>query len=350
MPNLLSIVNILATDFCNHSCNFCFASKEMKSSSKKEFDLREYAMVVNKCKEAGFSPALSGGEPTLHSKFPELLKMTLQNFFHVPINTGGLFTDETEKYMFRYRHRIALYFNISTPGFVFNKVTRAKVIKRIRKFAGAASKVSLIVTSKFLSSEDAKIIINLIDDETIKKCTVRLGVEGVVAGEKAYAGIDQFPTMGNNFFTVFKYVEAKKPKAIIFAKSLTPCMFTEEQRKYLKSKGYLKSYHCHPKEERFHFSITPQLETFVCYPLSSRNRSIIKADSSFEKINKEYESLHKKQHKEYVLSKCKKCPFFGLREGQCPGPCLGFKISLFEKEKGIDSSKLSSYNYIREMI
>lgn len=328
---ILPLILVLITDYCNQSCPFCFARVEMKSPVKKEISIEDFKMIVKKCQQAGvLRIALEGGEPMIHSKIEQILKLSLDSFIHVHINTNGIFSDQVEQILYGAGHRVSLFFNISTPGFVFNKNVRALVMKRIKKLCQTCP-TTLVITSKFFHEKDAKDIINLIDKNLIKRVTIRLGVEGVIAGERNYSSISDFPRIGNNFFKVFRYVENLSPSlSIVLSKSIVPCMFTEEQRNYLKSKGFLKQFHCHPESEGVWFSITPSLDTFMCYPLSTSNRFKIAKDSSFINLRDYYQNIQKKHDEEFALPECKKCQFFGLKEGKCPGPCLGFKINAYK--------------------
>lgn len=330
MKKHLSPINldVMITDFCNQNCPFCFAREEMKSPLKKEMSFKDFKMIVKKHRESGgLTISLIGGEPTIHPKFNQFLEYSLKYFPRVFIATNGLFSYEVEKMLLKYGYRITLFINISTPGFIFNKKIRKNVLQHIRTLK-SSTEIVLVVINKFLNSKDAINIINLIDRELFKYITVRLIVEGVVAGTKNYITIDEFPKIGKNFFKVFKYVEKQKPKSIqIIKSSIFPCMFTSQQRRYLKQKGFLKIFHCHPKFGERSFFITPALIAFKCYPLSTRDRLKITKKTDFKKIREYYQSLQDEYHKKYILPKCKRCPFWGLEEGKCPGPCLGFKIN-----------------------
>jgi hypothetical protein len=253
--------------------------------------------------------------------------LSLKNFLHIHINTNGIFSNEVEDILYKAGPKISLFFNISTPGFIFKKDIRNLVLKRIKKLS-LKCPTTLVITSSFFSDKEAKEIINMIDKKILQKVKIRLGVQGVVVGEKNYMNISQFSHIGNNFFKVFRYIKRLNQNTIIvLAKSIVPCMFTNKQRQYLKKFGYLKQFHCHPESEGLWFSINPSLETFMCYPLSTIYRLKITEKSNFKEIKDFYQKLLKDLDKKYVLPECKKCPFYGLENGRCPGPCLGFRIN-----------------------
>ena len=256
------------------------------------------------------------------------MELALRYFIHIYVATNGVFSEEVEKILLDAGSRVSIFLNISTPSFVFDEKTRRLVLQRIKNLSSSTRRVVLVVVSKFLHKKEATEIINLIDNRLLKQVTVRLTVEGTVAGRKNYTTIAEFPKIGKKFFDVYRYLEGQSPKSIeILKSSVFPCMFTPEQRQYLKQRGHLKIFHCHPKLGEGSFFITPSLKTFNCYSLSTRDRLIITKETSFKELRNYYQTLQDKYHKEFTLPQCRKCPFFGLEEGKCPGPCLGFKIN-----------------------
>jgi len=324
----LSIIEILLTDHCNQSCPFCFARKEMKSAKKKEMSEDDFRLILKRARENNIGQAaLTGGEPTLHPKFADLLRLALESFPRIHINTNGTFSAGTEKALLAGGNRISVLFNISTPGFVFNKKIRDKVIGHLRVLAPKI-KVVLVVTSKFLTAVDAKAIIDLVPEDIMRQATLRLGVEGTIAGEKNFTTIKDFPRIGKFFYQALTYVETKKrPRALVFGKSIVPCMFTKKQFEHIMEMGYIKSYHCHPEMEDRWFGITPSLSTFMCYPLSTIDRFAVDKETDFRKLKDTYTRLQASYQTKYALPECLACPFYGLTEDKCPGPCAGFKMN-----------------------
>lgn len=336
-----ALVNILITDYCNQSCSFCFARQEMKMASKKEMSMKSYKMILEKCANAGVRRiVLAGGEPTIHSQFSEMLTHTINSNFMVNINTNGIYSDEVEHAILSGGYRTVVYLNISTPGFISNSKIRKMILERINRLVGKI-KVVLIVTNQFLMPQPAMRNIDLIGDELLSKVSVRIGVEGSVAGEKNYTTLDQFPLIGNNFFKTYQYLARNSPQKILFSKSITPCMFSQIQRKKLIEDGYMQIFHCHPENENVWFSINCDLTTFMCYPLSTRDRKSINNETSFEEIRDYYKKLQLEYDHKYTLPECKSCPFFGLTLGKCPGPCASFRVNTMDKLK-INSERLIS--------
>ncbi len=340
---LESIIELLLTDHCNQNCSFCFAREEMKSPLKKEMSISDIKMVKKQLLKNGIlNVALTGGEPTLHTHFIEVVNLMMDEFFRININTNGTFSDEITAFLKSMGKRVTLFFNVSTPGFLLNKKMRKKIIERIDELSDTAG-VSVVITSKFNSAKEAKMILDLLGDKIIKKVTVRLGVEGVIAGAGNYNSIEDFPLIGPHFIEAYKYAARKKPKDIRFGKSITPCMFSTKDLRFLKKKGYMKTVHCHPESEGRWFGINPAMQTFMCYPLSTRDRLRITPNSDLKRIKKYYLDKQRKYKKKYVLPQCLKCPFYGLEEDKCPGPCAGYRINaLEERERSVKKRSLHS--------
>jgi len=294
---------------------------------KLEIPLKDIRLIRDLCIKNGvLNIAFSGGEPTLHSKFTQAVELFRKDFFRIHINTNGTFSDETAEYLQGLGKQIFLYFNVTTPGFIFNKTIRDRVLTHIKKLSDTLN-VSVIITSKFQSTKEAMMIMDLFSEKLIKKVTVRLGVEGVTAGASNYNRLRDFPRIGKPFIQTFRYAAARGAKDVKIGKSITPCMFTEKDRRYLKRKGYLKTIHCHPEDEGLWFSINPALETYMCYPLLHLDRKRIVKNTNLRKLRDIYRKKQGEYEVSHALPECKKCPFYGLEEGKCPGPCAGFRIN-----------------------
>ena len=86
-------LSIVITNFCNQNCSFCFARNEMAEALKKEMSLDQFKLVLDKSQKAKIHVIyLLGGEPTLHSKFPQLLDIASKKILFIKIFTNGIFT------------------------------------------------------------------------------------------------------------------------------------------------------------------------------------------------------------------------------------------------------------------
>ena len=140
--------NILITNFCNQNCSFCFAAEEMGNKIiKKEMSLEDFKTTLLKMKKNPKIKVIKllGGEPTLHSKFKEIIKLSLKEFKHIELFTNGFFSKKIHLLIKKNLFQIKCIFNISTPGFQNNEKLRNIIVNRIKEF-GAVNKVTLSIT------------------------------------------------------------------------------------------------------------------------------------------------------------------------------------------------------------
>lgn len=326
----------------------------MKSPLKREITIENLRLLVKKLKENGIIMVfVVGGEPTLHPQFPKIFRYLLDNFLFVCLSTNGIFSERVTEFLVKNSSaRYVIQFNISTPSFIFNPKVRELVIQRIKQFL-PISPVNISITDSFLNEESAKRIIDFLEPEVLKKLAVRIAIQAPIAGDKNVFTIDDFPRIGNNFYNIVQYLDERGPPNFLFANSgmVTPCMFTDSQRDYLTKRGilgggFLTEYHCHPKNEPNWFMVNPALEVFHCYQRSTQDRYRIEKNTDISRIRARFGELYWEYQKEYVLDKCRSCPFYGLESGKCSGPCLAFRMNALSEKKQIPEITIGQAAYL----
>lgn len=339
-----AVLNLLITEYCNQSCPFCFASKEMKNSHKKIMTFEQFKLITKMAKRDGIvCLALIGGEPTIHPGFIEIMKYASKQYFYIYIATNGIFPKKVKKYLLKTNPNQlnTINVNISTPGFVMNPKIREQVLEMIDEFTPKFN-LSLVITNRFLDWKLPKQIIDLISPSIIKKVIVTFGMEGCELGNYNYTTIENFPKIGVNLFQMLKYLEVKKPRGIMMRKLTLPCMFNSKQLAYLKDNKYINpiDYACHPTNEKRDLFINPSLETFSCYPLAGMKKKKITPTTDLVKLVNEYSANDTKLRQQYVLPYCQKCPFYGFKPGQCSGPCPSFTLNALRPKQKFKNLEL----------
>lgn len=334
---IFSDVNVHLTDHCNQNCPFCFAREEMTAATKKEMQLKSFRFLVKKLKKGGVMKInFLGGEPTLNSQFPEILKYAYKNFFMIRIYTNGVFSEKVKKALLSFAPRLYLVVNINTPGFLFNKKTRQLVLENV-SLLSPKMPITLSVVSSFMGTE-TRSLIDMMDDELIRKVSIKLSFMTPIAGDKNFMDITDFPRVGDNLRKVIEYLEKKgPPKGFRFNRFFRPCMFSKKQRNFLQQRGLefiTKNVDCHAEEDgsSCESHVTSGLSTFKCYPLSTIDNFKFKRTSSFTEVKNRYDKLQNRYKKELVLPYCRSCPFFGFEKGKCSGPCVGFRINALKEQ------------------
>ena len=84
----------LSNSVCNIKCKHCFLATKQEIKKKNFLDIKEISEVLKKIDKSNLKTIyLTGGEPFLHPKFNEILKLSLK-YANVIIYTNGTFFNE----------------------------------------------------------------------------------------------------------------------------------------------------------------------------------------------------------------------------------------------------------------
>jgi organic radical activating enzyme len=103
-------LQIFITNLCNLHCKGCFA-RNIISSNNKHISIEEYVHVIESFLEKGGKQInLLGGEPLLHPKLREILKINENKGIKTTIYTNGYFIDRyTKEELCNAKLRVSIY-------------------------------------------------------------------------------------------------------------------------------------------------------------------------------------------------------------------------------------------------
>lgn len=307
----------------------------MTNMNKKQISFSEFTKIALELKKHNvFDLTFLGGEPTLHSDFVKIVNFTLRHFMRIKIYTNGIFPKPVLNILSQFGSRFQVFVNIATPGFQFNSQTRETVLNNINELKTK--------TSVYLSIVNLYMNTNAIDNfqhipkAIMSKVGVRFNFATYAAGDKNPITINDFPKVGANLCQVIQALEQKgPPQDYVFDHNFRPCMFSNKDKKFLKTRGLdyvTQNTACHESQyqdctkNQGHFHITSDLTTFRCYQLSTINQ--FKLDlNNLNELTKRYDQIDLEYAQKYVLPKCRTCPMFGYNQNQCSGPCMGFRLN-----------------------
>jgi MoaA/NifB/PqqE/SkfB family radical SAM enzyme len=98
---------------------------------KKEMSLDDFKKTLLKMKR---NPKIKvvkllGGEPTLHSKFKEIINLSLKYFPYVQIFTNGIFSDDLANFLISKATNVSFTFNITKKLALNNEIFDRRLIK-----------------------------------------------------------------------------------------------------------------------------------------------------------------------------------------------------------------------------
>lgn len=317
--------NFLITNFCNQNCSYCFAKSLMKDKSvTKEMSLAHFKRMVKKAKKVDTLSTLKifGGEPTLHSKFKEIIKYAFGYFSNIHIFTNGMFSDSLGEFMEGFFPKITFSFNVCTPGFQTNRKIREMISKRIINFGNLTSlSLSITINPQF----DISSFMKITDKRIFQKATlIRLGASNPIVREKNLYEIDQFPLMGSVVYKLIEKLSLINPMLDFYLDcGFTKCMFDRKQRKFLKKKiAKNLGFGCYFGN----VDILGDNSAIPCYSLSTMYKLSLK-HRNISNVSDQFAMKQYIYGKKFMWDKCKKCSFYGFSTDKCSGPCLAFLIN-----------------------
>lgn len=124
MPN-----NIFLTRKCNLKCSYCFAS-EYFNNIEEEISIENFLKALSFIKRSSSQIGLIGGEPTLYSKFDEIIEILIKDkeIKNIYLYTNGLNIKNYEKLK---HSKIKILINCNHPHEIGeNKNKRMKLFKK----------------------------------------------------------------------------------------------------------------------------------------------------------------------------------------------------------------------------
>jgi MoaA/NifB/PqqE/SkfB family radical SAM enzyme len=262
-PKPVLAPNILLTNTCNQECPYCFARQEMKRSKIKEMSLENFKKVVNYLKKNKInSLRLMGGEPTIHSRFQQVIKLGINNFGNIVIFTNGLIPKKNKKIIEKNIDKISFNFNIDTPAFEKNDNLRDKIVNLVKEFSEKTN-VNIGFTLSDLRKRYESLIENF-HKKDLSKLGMRFGFAKAIIGEKPFFEKKDYKKLGKRIISLVKFFKSKGIKNIYLDCGLKKEMFFPEDLPYLKENIHLKGWGCKGKWSSF--DIAPDLTIFPCFP------------------------------------------------------------------------------------
>lgn len=109
------IIYFQITRKCNLSCPYCFISADQKGKQVPWEDIKVFAEYFRK--NGLMEVRLTGGEPTLHSHFQEIVDVFLDKHIYVSVATNGCWSSEILEY-FKRKKNIFLIISVDGPEYI----------------------------------------------------------------------------------------------------------------------------------------------------------------------------------------------------------------------------------------
>ncbi len=302
---------------CDRDCFYCSA-KGLKELRPGKIKTSEFNALLDWLACQGiYMAGLSGGEPTLHPKFNELIKLASKKGFSLEIATNNLFGENKRK-AFEYGSIKSIAVHFDEPRFYSPK--ELGLFYQNLDFLSELP-VSLGLAHNIFSEKTSHDhIFEACQKYGIKKASMSIVTPGVLK-QNYFVKIGEIDSL---FQKIVSFAEQADGAGIEFELNnvLPRCAFSEAHLECLEAKGLIKS-KCLVHSEKFNplIVIQPDLSANAC-SRTGINRKNVFEFKSLRELKESMESEFEELRAEPLLEKCLDCKHW---KKECQGGCLVYK-------------------------
>jgi MoaA/NifB/PqqE/SkfB family radical SAM enzyme len=295
-------MNILLTTACNLECGYCFAQSLKAQSGRQEMRLRDLEwLLFDYLDPRADEVRFLGGEPTLHSRYPEALRLAQSYGYFVTVFTNGTqaILRETAPDL---PYQILLNLN---DWQTYSEGQQAEIINNLAALGRRVSLGYTVTRPDFDLSTHQRLI-----REYGLKPMIRLGLaQPTIGGTNAFLANEDLPAAHR---AIADWAVRLAPDSIRlnFDCGFMQCYYGEDEFAKLYRSGAVVRFFCAPA-----LDVGPDLKAWRCYAFSGapgvdlrRFRTIKEAEQWFERRDR------------YLRPECDSCR--DHQSGFCDGGCL----------------------------
>ncbi len=249
-------MNILLTTTCNLACDYCFEQSLRSGAGQQEMTLRELEwLLFNRMNPDVDEVRLMGGEPTLHSRYPEVMRMANEHGTIVTVFTNGT-QAVLRKTAPNLPYRVLL--NLNDWSF-YSKDQQTEILNNL---AALGEKVSLgytITRPDFDLSTHQR----LIHKYGLRR-VIRLGLAQPIIGGKNVYLPDEDLAAAHAAIAGWATELAKDDIRLNFDCGFMRCHFNDRQIEQLIRAGTILRFDCSPA-----LDVGPGLRAWRCFAFSN---------------------------------------------------------------------------------
>lgn len=321
------MANLMLNTYCNNDCPYCFAKHEVDLDKKignpnEEVSLDSVRYFIDFFKNKKYV-GLLGGEPTLHSRFIEIVNLFLKEGFYVNLFSNGLYNSIVSDFLSALGNAsVGIILNINEFCL---KDSRSELIHRnLSKLKSSKIKNITLSLNYYILNQNTDYIFDLAEKYGIR--TIRIGFSNPILGKKNHSiSLEELKTQGDTIYLFLKKCVQNKLSFSIDCGSYIPCMFTDPQVKEMLLWSQNFSNGICSLDGALDVGIN--LDIWRCFPLSDAKKGNLKNFKSESEINsflaKSFSHYHKRL---FPLDECYDCNL-GIKK-LCGGGCLSRSISI----------------------
>lgn len=311
------MANLCLTTACNRACGYCFARRgPARSGSRSAMDLGELDRLMGFLERSGIDQVrLLGGEPTLHPRFPEILRRSLDRGFRVLVFSNGLIPEDGVAALARApAERTAVLVNASRLDELSPR--------RRRRFGEVLDRLGSRVTLGLTLDSAAVVpdyLLELIDRHHLARW-VRLGLAHPrLGGANAFLQPRSYPAAGRRIAAFARRARERGVRLELDC-GFVPCMFPAGSLEALGPSGAELGRRCGPVPD-----LLPGGEAVPCFPLASLARRPVERYRDAARLRRSFEAELAPFRRAGVYRRCGGCAL--ASDGRCRGGCLAAALN-----------------------
>jgi len=323
------MANIAITEICNLSCPYCFAN-EFVNKKGIEITIGDFQKALTfslSSKQSKGHLGIIGGEPTIHSKFNEILSLLLHDnrVREATIFTNGIRLDQSFDLISD--DKFALLINLNSPK-ITGESHYSKIINNLDVLINEYNKKHITMgINIYKTDQNIDYFIKTLNKFKLKSARLSITVENTIDKGTAFSRLISFKDIVYQLYVRLSYLGIQ---VIFDCNKLPNCAWSETEKKKItlfqannhnERQGINLKYDlCNPV-----IDILPDLKAIRCFGLSKHSKVNISDFTNLDELTEYYTKNFDKPLSEIASTyECIKCNMF--IDHQCYGGCLLNKL------------------------
>lgn len=326
---------IRLTSFCNQKCKYCFAVDYLSSQEqKKEIPLHDLEKILIMCKNEGIGYiAWQGGEPLLHSKLEEIIKLHEKHSVKAMIFTNGIFTSKIIPRLKPLIHSVLVNCNaLDTYDKKDLETIYGNVLEMKRQFGDDRVAIGINIYAEDL---DTSYILEYARNMNVKEVRVDI-TRPAPSHENSFIDFNRVSVLFQKAYSTVKMLYNNGITKVHFDCPFPLCVLNDEEKFGLWNFMYddLKIGQC-----RTYLDITTNMNISSCFcsiPFTDIPLSIFSSLTHAWQFIKNIED--DLRWNKATKKRCEQCLVW--KTHQCQGGCLGYKV---DNKQYIDNNYINTH-------
>lgn len=308
---------VMLTTHCPNACPWCFARSKMEEYQESgigEMTWDDFLTVVDFHERSGLQTmVLLGGEPALHSRFPEILMYLRERGFSVLVATTGILPGPLVDKIANENLPDLRFAVNSTPYFQYRQGHKEKVDKFLRTF-GRTTSIGYTLTERDAVEKSVEPILDRVAMIMKFGLQRRILFQIAVPGQRnrLFVPFEHYRDIAEFIVASFKLLSRNGISGGLDCHCMPACDIPPELRR-----EDLFASRC----DSFMIDIGPDLRVWPCFPLSEQQVKLTEF-ADLRQVHQHFSGVNRASHLRYD-DRCGSCA--ERASGACDGGCRGFQ-------------------------